>query len=70
MYLQQIRNTTIFLYYGGNFFSVDELLKADAYIITHLHMDHFDEQDRRLLPKDAPIFIQNTSDQLLYPKRM
>ena len=101
MYLQQIRNATIFLYYGGKKFlidpvlapkgswppfpnsirqdqnnplvelpvPVDELLEADAYIITHLHMDHFDEQAQRLLPKDAPIFVQNTSDQIALSKK-
>lgn len=101
MYLQQIRNATIFLYYGGKKFlidpvlapkgswppfpnsirqdqnnplvelpfSVDELLKADAYIITHLHTDHFDEWAQQLLPKDAPIFVQNTSDQMTLSKK-
>lgn len=95
MYLQQIRNATIFLYYGGKKFlidpvlapkgswppfpnsirqdqnnplvelpvPVDELLKADAYIITHLHTDHFDDWAQQLIPKDAPVFVQNTSDQ-------
>ena len=97
MYLQQIRNATIFLCYGGKKFlidpvlapkgswppfpnsirqdqnnplvdlpvPIDELLKADAYIITHLHTDHFDEWAQQLIPKNATIFIQNTSNDLI-----
>ena len=101
MYLQQIRNATIFLCYGGKKFlidpvlapkgswppfpnsirqdqnnplvdlpvPIDELLKADAYIITHLHTDHFDEWAQQLIPKNATIFIQNTSDQMALSKK-
>ena len=88
MYLQQIRNATIFLCYGGKKFlidpvlapkgswppfpnsirqdqnnplvdlpvPIDELLKADAYIITHLHTDHFDEWAQQIKNYPLPDF--------------
>lgn len=39
-----------------------EVMKADAVIVTHLHIDHWDEAAQKLLPKDMPIFAQNTED--------
>ena len=41
---------------------VSEVVKADAVIVTHLHIDHWDEAAQKLLPKAMPIFAQNTED--------
>jgi len=43
--------------------SVDDIIRGiDAVIVTHLHLDHFDEAAQRLLPKDILIFVQNEED--------
>ena len=42
--------------------SIREILNVDAVIITHLHLDHFDEEAKKLLPKGIKIFVQNTAD--------
>ncbi|MBZ6489555.1 MBL fold metallo-hydrolase [Priestia aryabhattai] len=34
----------------------------DAIIVTHLHLDHFDEAAQRILPKDIKVFVQNEED--------
>ncbi|MED1372740.1 MBL fold metallo-hydrolase, partial [Bacillus paranthracis] len=34
----------------------------DAVIVTHLHLDHFDEAAQRILPKDIKLFVQNEED--------
>ncbi|MBU9673741.1 MBL fold metallo-hydrolase [Planococcus sp. CP5-4] len=34
----------------------------DALIITHLHMDHYDEAAKEFLPKHLPLFSQNEED--------
>ncbi|MCE0850134.1 MBL fold metallo-hydrolase [Pseudomonas asiatica] len=41
---------------------VSEVMKADAVIVTHLHIDHWDEAAQKQLPKQMPIFAQNTED--------
>lgn len=41
---------------------VSKVMKADAVIVTHLHIDHWDEAAQKLLPKAMPIFAQNTED--------
>ena len=38
------------------------LLAADAVLVTHLHMDHWDEAARRMLPRGVPVFAQNEED--------
>jgi L-ascorbate metabolism protein UlaG (beta-lactamase superfamily) len=30
----------------------------DAVLVTHLHVDHFDDSARRLLPRDVPLLCQ------------
>ena len=40
------------------------LLAADAVLVTHLHMDHWDETARRTLPRGVPVFAQNEADAL------
>ena len=34
----------------------------DAVILTHTHLDHWDEAAREILPKDIPFFVQNAGD--------
>lgn len=41
---------------------VDEVMDANAVIVTHLHLDHWDEAAREHLPKNIPIFAQNDQD--------
>ena len=41
---------------------VDEVIKADAVIVTHTHLDHWDEAAKQALPKDIPLFAQNEDD--------
>jgi L-ascorbate metabolism protein UlaG (beta-lactamase superfamily) len=38
------------------------LLAADAVLVTHLHMDHWDETARRTLPRGVPVFAQDEAD--------
>lgn len=42
--------------------AVDELVRADAVIVTHLHPDHFDEMAAQSIPKDMPIIAQDEID--------
>jgi L-ascorbate metabolism protein UlaG (beta-lactamase superfamily) len=43
--------------------SVDNIIKGvDAVIVTHLHLDHFDEVAKEVLPKDIKMFVQNEED--------
>jgi len=38
------------------------LAGVDAVIVTHTHLDHWDEAAQQMLPKDLPLFVQNESD--------
>ncbi|KOS64378.1 MBL fold metallo-hydrolase [Lysinibacillus agricola] len=42
--------------------SIDNLINVDAVIVTHLHLDHFDEVAKEVLPKDLKMFVQNEED--------
>lgn len=42
--------------------SIDEIINVDAVIATHLHLDHFDDVAKEILPKDIKIFVQDESD--------
>jgi L-ascorbate metabolism protein UlaG (beta-lactamase superfamily) len=43
--------------------STEQLIEGiDALIITHLHLDHYDEAAKQLLPKQLPVFSQNEDD--------
>ncbi|WP_199616317.1 MBL fold metallo-hydrolase [Paenibacillus alkalitolerans] len=42
--------------------AVEELIRADAVIVTHLHPDHFDTAAISALPKDASIIVQSDED--------
>ncbi|MCP1104020.1 MBL fold metallo-hydrolase [Serratia nevei] len=44
---------------------VNSLLHPDAVLVTHTHLDHWDEAAQRLLPKDTPIFAQHEQDAAL-----
>lgn len=35
---------------------------TDAVIVTHTHLDHWDDAAQLLLPKDIPLFVQNAED--------
>ncbi|MNH55760.1 metal-dependent hydrolase [compost metagenome] len=41
---------------------VSTLVDVDAVIVTHTHIDHWDEAAQRALPKTMPIFAQNGAD--------
>ena len=41
---------------------LEEVVKADAVIVTHLHLDHWDEAAADTLAKDIPLFTQNEDD--------
>lgn len=41
---------------------LEEVVRADAVIVTHTHLDHWDEAAKRALPKDIPLFTQNEED--------
>jgi L-ascorbate metabolism protein UlaG (beta-lactamase superfamily) len=41
---------------------IDEVLRVDAVIVTHLHRDHWDEAASRLIPKELPLYAQNAAD--------
>ncbi|GFO64108.1 MBL fold metallo-hydrolase [Geomonas paludis] len=41
---------------------VETLLEVDAVIVTHTHLDHWDEAAKNRIPKDIPIFAQNDKD--------
>ncbi|WP_339247153.1 MBL fold metallo-hydrolase [Bacillus sp. FSL R5-0523] len=43
--------------------SVDHIINdIDAVIVTHLHLDHWDEAAKEVLPKDIKLFSQNEED--------
>ncbi|WP_409347201.1 MBL fold metallo-hydrolase [Paenibacillus sp. MBLB4367] len=39
--------------------SIDNIINVDAVLVTHLHLDHFDEAAKEVLPKDIRMFVQN-----------
>ena len=41
---------------------LEQILRVDAVIATHLHFDHFDETAMQAIPKDMPIFAQDDID--------
>ena len=42
---------------------IEEIVKdLDAVIVTHTHVDHWDEFAAKAIPKYIPIFVQNGSD--------
>lgn len=46
--------------------SMEELLSdVDAVVVTHTHLDHWDDIAIEAIPKSLPIFVQNSADQKL-----
>lgn len=41
---------------------LNKVVKADAVIVTHTHLDHWDDAAKQSLPKNIPIFAQNEQD--------
>ncbi|ADK15678.1 MBL fold metallo-hydrolase [Clostridium ljungdahlii] len=41
---------------------VNDIVRTDAVLLTHMHSDHFDETAARLLPKNIPIFCQSEDE--------
>lgn len=48
--------------------SVEDVLKADAIILTHLHADHWDPAARNIVPRDMTIFTQDEADAVIVRK--
>lgn len=46
-------------------FDLQQLQELDAVLITHTHVDHFDERAAQLLPKGLPVFCQTEDVQKL-----
>lgn len=42
--------------------SLGDILRVEAVIVTHTHLDHWDEAAARLIPKEMTIFSQNERD--------
>lgn len=56
----QVRNPTVELPCNKEL-----LLDVDAVIVTHTHLDHWDDAAITLIPKDKIIYIQNENDKKL-----
>ncbi|MBS3667663.1 MBL fold metallo-hydrolase [Vreelandella boliviensis] len=57
-YRSELRNPLV-----GLPMPVEEMLDGvDAIIVTHTHLDHWDDAAQELLPKDIPLFAQNADD--------
>ena len=41
---------------------MSEILDVDAVILTHVHLDHWDEVAAKVIPKDKPFFVQHFGD--------
>lgn len=48
--------------------SIEELMNVDAVIVTHLHLDHWDDAAIEALPKDIKLFVQNAEDATVIQK--
>lgn len=42
--------------------SIDEIIDVDAVIVTHTHLDHFDDAAKEVLPKTIKMFVQNEKE--------
>lgn len=42
--------------------TIEEIIDVDAVILTHLHLDHFDETAINALNKSIPLFAQNAEE--------
>ena len=49
---------------------IEEIIKdIDACIVSHLHFDHWDEYTAKYIPKNIPIFVQNSEDKKMIQKQ-
>jgi L-ascorbate metabolism protein UlaG (beta-lactamase superfamily) len=37
---------------------LNEMINVDAILVTHIHMHHFDNEAKKVLAKDIPIFCK------------
>ena len=57
-YRSELRNPLV-----GLPMAVEDVVEGtDAVIVTHTHLDHWDDAAQKQLPKDIPLFVQNTAD--------
>ncbi|MFQ1054459.1 MBL fold metallo-hydrolase [Gilliamella apicola] len=57
-YRSELRNPLIDLPY-----TISEIIKdVDAIIVTHTHLDHWDDAAQEFIPKHIPLFVQNEQD--------
>jgi len=57
-YRSELRNPLVELPMSAE----DVLAGVDAVIVTHTHLDHWDDAAQQMVPKDLPLFVQNESD--------
>ena len=57
-YRSELRNPLV----GLPMAAEDVIEGTDAVILTHTHLDHWDDAARKLLPKNIPLFVQNAAD--------
>lgn len=57
-YRSELRNPLV-----GLPMTVEDVVEGtDAVIVTHTHLDHWDDSAQKLLPKEIPLFVQNATD--------
>ncbi|MBD3641011.1 MAG: MBL fold metallo-hydrolase [Marinobacter sp.] len=57
-YRSELRNPLV-----GLPMTVEDIIEGtDAVIVTHTHLDHWDDAAQELLPKEIPLFVQNAAD--------
>lgn len=44
---------------------LSEIANVNAVIVTHTHLDHWDDAAKSELPKNLPVFVQNGNDRKL-----
>lgn len=57
-YRSELRNPLV----GLPMAATDVVMGTDAVIVTHTHLDHWDDVAQKLLPKDIPVFVQHPAD--------
>ena len=57
-YRSELRNPLVELPMSAE----EAIAGVDAVIVTHTHLDHWDDAAQQLLPKDLPLFVQNAAD--------
>lgn len=57
-YRSELRNPLVELPMAAQ----DVVEGTDAVIVTHTHLDHWDDSAQEQLPKDIPLFVQNSAD--------